>query len=206
MASRAQRKRRKKERMITLAGGGQVAPRSQALPRVHAVEKDRDPAMHARAKRQAHLRALGLNEGLWRLPMAGCEVGLSLLADRLQPDERAALWEAVCHIRRVYVAYGKAIGAPDRYAQCLRILLPATQFEIRADSAPRDDRPQADRDIAAVSAFMRVQGWLMRGSAADLSACVAAVVDLPDGEPVRDWPAVKRALGLVSAGLRGTTA
>jgi hypothetical protein len=200
MASRAQRKRRKKERMITLAGGEQVAQKPAGRDRTHTQGPKRDEAVVALAARRARLRALGLSEGLAALPQAGCEVGLALLADKLEPDERADLWGAVCHVRKAYVSYGRAIGAPNRYAQCLRILLPAERFEVRADSVPFDDRPQEDRDRSAVAAFMAVQGWFMRGSAADLQACVSAVVD---DKPLRDWAGVKRALGLVVIGMKG---
>lgn len=203
MTSRAERKRRKK-RMITLAGGKQVEQAAKGLPRLHAAGRDDDPTQTARTARMNHLTAAGVTSPEQHVtsPMAGCVVGRLLLADDIEPEDRDDLWRAVCHIRRTWVAYGRAIGAPNRYAQCLRILLPADQFTVSPESPAFDDRPQDERDRAAVSAFQRTHGWLMRGSARDLQACIGAVVD---DQPGHDWQAVKRALSLVSRGLSGTT-
>lgn len=137
-----------------------------------------------------------------RSPMAGCVAGRQLIADSMGSKEREALWEAVCHIRRTWVNYGRAIGAPNRYAQCLRILLPAEPFMV-SPSTPFDDRPQEERDRAAVSAYMATEGWLMRGPSSDKTACIGAVVD---DQPGHDWQAVKRALWLVVDGLSGARA
>lgn len=203
MTSRAERKRRKK-RMITLAGGDQVEQKATGLPRLKAKGRDDDPTATARKARMGKLMEAGVDRPEVHVmsDMAGCEVGRTLLADEMTADDRAELWRAVCHIRRTWVSYGRAIGAPNRYAQCLRILLPAEQFIVSADTPAFDDRPQVERDRAAVAAYMRTHGWLMAGSARDLQACIGAVVDDQSGH---DWQAVKRALGLVVAGLSGTT-
>lgn len=207
MTSRAERKRRKK-RFITLAGGEQVEQKATGLPRVHAKGRDEDPTGTVVKARIGKMMAAGVQnpERHALSDMAGCEVGRALLADDFNSDEhaeeeRADMWRAVCHIRRTWVAYGRAIGAPNRYAQCLRILLPAEQFIVSADAPAFDDRPQAERDRSAVAAYMRTHGWLMKGSARDLQACIGAVVD---DQPGHDWEAVKRALGLVVRGLAGT--
>lgn len=203
MTSRAERKRRKKK-FISLAGGQTVEQKSTGLPRLHAKGRDEDPTKTARKARMTRLTTAGVTKPELHVmsDMAGCEVGVSLLADTMEPEDRAELWRAVCHIRRTWVAYGRAIGAPNRYAQCLRILLPAEQFTVTSASPAFDDRPQEERDRAAVSAYMRTQGWLMQGSARDLQACIGAVVD---DQPGHDWQAIKRALSLVSGGLSGTT-
>lgn len=203
MTSKAERKRNKRK-FISLAGGEQVEQRATGRDRSHTNGPQEDPRATACKARIGLLSQAGVDKpDTYALhPMAGCIVGRAILADNIGLDERADLWNAVCHIRRTWVAYGRAIGAPNRYAQCLRILLPAEQFEV-SSSTPYDDRPQEDRDRAAVSAYMRAQGWLMRGSAADLSACIGAVVDDQDGH---DWQSVKRALSHVADGMAGTKA
>ena len=203
MTSKAERKRRKKA-FITLAGGDQVEQRPTGRDRTHTNQPQPPADIIALQARAKHLEAAGVEKpsDLARSQMAGCEAGKALLSDQGAKEDRAALWQAVTHIRRVWVAYGRAIGAPNRYAQCLRVLLPTEQFEVSAASS-YDDRPQEDKDRAAVSAYMQTHGWLMRGHARDMQACIGCVVD---DQPGHDWQSVKRALYLVSNGMSGARA
>ena len=200
MASKAARKRMKRARQITLPGGEVVAMR-QSAGRPPA----EDPMQAVLSARERLLASSGVKapSSHARSPLAGCQVGLKLLADDMPPDDRAAMWGAVCHMRRVWVSYDRACGAPSRHAQCLNILAPAEHFGTSSDAPALDDRPQEDKDRAAVAAYMRAQGWLMCGANADRSATVSAVID---DAPIYDWPAVKRGLGLVVVGIAGTKA
>jgi hypothetical protein len=120
------------------------------------------------------------------------------MAETLHKDERADLWQAVCHIRRVWVAYDRAIGAPSRHAQCLRILAPVDAMT--TEGATFDDRPEEERHRAAIGAYMAVQGWLGHVDNAARSATVIAVVD-DAGLP--NWQGIVRALRCVSEGIKG---
>jgi hypothetical protein len=131
-----------------------------------------------------------------RSPMAGCAVGRRVL--REPADQQARLWGAVCHMRRVYVAYGRAIGAPSRYDKCLAILTPPDRMEATAESPPLDTRDEETKLRNAVTEWMRVQGWLGYAPKPAQSACIAAVVD--DAE-VSDWALVLIALGCVAKGM-----
>ena len=200
MTSKAARKRMKRARQISLPGGEVVEMRASA-----GRPPADDPMKAVLSARERLLADAGVKTPAdhARSPLAGCQVGLKLLADDLTPDDRAALWGAVCHMRRVWVAYDRACGAPSRHAQCLSILAPAEHFGTSSDAPAFDDRPQEDKDRAAVAAYMRAQGWLMCGANADRSATVSAVID---DAPIYDWAAVKRGLGLVAKGLSGTKA
>ena len=135
-----------------------------------------------------------------RSDMAGCEVGISLLLDNIAADHRADLWGAVKHMRRVWVAYDRALGAPNRHAACLRILLPVDRMEASASDPAPDDRPEEERYRSAISAWMAVQGWLGYCDGRARSACIAAVVD---DASVSDWAGVKLALACIADGMAG---
>ena len=137
---------------------------------------------------------------LARSDMAGCEVGIRLLLDDLGACERADLWGAVKHMRRVWASYDRAIGAPHRHPVCLRILTPVDRMEATASDPAPDDRPEVDRYRSAVSAWMAVQGWLGHADGRARSACIAAVVD---DASVSDWAGVKLALACIADGVAG---
>ena len=195
MTSRAQRRlQRKRRNQITLAGGETVDSASIVTRGRRADLTSEGPpvALMARA------RMAGCDLDAAKSPLAGCAVGRSLMAEKLHKDERADLWQAVCHIRRVWVAYDRAIGAPSRHAQCLRILAPVDAMT--TEGATFDDRPEEDRHRAAVGAYMAVQGWLGHVDNAARSAAIIAVVD-DAGLP--NWPGIMRALRCVSEGIKG---
>lgn len=196
MTSKAERQRRRaRRRQINLAGGDCTeAPirRRDSVPQPPADT----------VARVARARLLGgvtdANLAAAKSPLAGCAAGRALLAAEMAADRRSDLWNAVCHMRRVWASYGHAIGAPARHAKCLRILVPTEAMT--TEGAVFDSRTQDERIRAAVSAYMAVQGWLGYVSAADRSACIVAVVD-DAGLP--NWPGIVRALECVSDGIKG---
>lgn len=199
MTSKAQRRIRKRNRSITLAGGVTVDVPAKQGRRVDV--EDARSAIETAI--QARIRLCGVVDSpearkMAESPLAGCAVGRALLQEDMPRDHRADLWQAVQHIRRVWVAYDHAIGAPNRHAQCLRILAPTEAMT--TESVTFDDRPQEERDRSAVSAFMSVQGWLGYVDNAARSATIIAVVD-DAGLP--NWPGIKRALECVNEGIKG---
>lgn len=199
MTSKAQRRIRKRNRSISLSGGVTVDVPAKQGRRVD-VEDARSATETAI---QARIRLCGVADSpearkAAEDPLSGCAVGRALLRDDMPRDHRADLWQAVQHIRRVWVAYDRAIGAPSRHAQCLRILAPTEAMT--TEGITFDDRSQEERDRSAVSAFMAVQGWLGYVDNAARSATIIAVVD-DAGLP--NWPGIKRALECVSEGIKG---
>lgn len=195
MTSKTERRKRRKGR-ITMPNAEAVTVKQRGRP--HA----EDPQAVVIARR---LRDLGLpdtpeNRAAVRSQMAGCSVGIAIMRRHACADTRADLWGAAQHMRRVWAAYGNAIGAPPRHAQCLRVLSPADKLEASADSPPADDRSDEDRSRAAVSAWMRLQGWLAHTDKAAWSAAINSVVD---DAPLRDWEGVERALLCVADGVAG---
>jgi hypothetical protein len=133
-------------------------------------------------------------------PQFGCTVGRAIMAG--DKAERPDLWEAVKHMRRVWIAYDRAIGAPSRHAKCLAILAPTEAMTADASSPAPDLRSEEDRYRQAISAYMALRGWLGYVEGAAQSAIIRVVVDEPD-DRVRDWPTVRRALLCVVDGIKG---
>ena len=148
----------------------------------------------------ARIRQTGMTPEQARSEMAGCAVGRRLMLDHI--SDKAELWEAVKHMRRVIVAYDRSIGAPSRHAQCLRIMLPTDKLEASASSPAPDLRDPETRDRQAQAAWMALKGWLSHADYAAREACTRAVVDEPD-EPISDWTGVVLALRCVSEGIKG---
>jgi hypothetical protein len=117
------------------------------------------------------------------------------------PDA-ADLWQAVCHVRKAWAAYRHAQGIPSPHATSLRILTPVEAAHVDALTAPRDERPEADRARAAINTYMATRGWVSHAGSAAESALIRAVVDEPEGE-VRNWSLVVQALRCVLRGMRG---
>lgn len=201
MTSIAERKRRrrKRARQITLPGG-ETRPQTDRKNQGKRTDMldETATAIEARTRRLAPLgQAAPI---LAKTDMAGCEVGIALLLDNLAGCERADLWGAVKHMRRVWAAYDRALGAPNRHPICLRILAPAERMEASASDPAPDDRPEDERYRSAISAWMAVQGWLGYCDSRARSACIAAVVD---DASVSDWAGVKLALACVADGMAG---
>lgn len=202
MTSIAERKRRRKSRArnrsISLPGET-ATPRAAQGHRNDLEQPDAmDTVLAARTRR---LMPLGQAAPiLAKTDMAGCEVGIQLLLDNLGACERADLWDAVKHMRRVWLSYDRALGAPNRHPQVVRVLTPVDPMTASASDPAPDDRPEADRYRSAITAWMAVQGWLGYCDGRARSACIAAVVD---DTSVSDWQGVKLALACIADGMAG---
>lgn len=162
---------------------------------------ERDPARQAL---EARCRQMGepvtrasLREA--RAPWRGCNAGRAM-AEAVAADERAELWDAICHMRRVQLAHDLAIGAPRRHAQCLRLMLPVEALEADAAAPPPDTRSPEERLRSATQALMAVEGWLGWTDAAAAGECRRVVLD--DVE-CRSPAALLRALRCVADGISG---
>ena len=189
-------RRRRKKGGITLSGGEVAVERATKVGRPPQ-EDAKATVIAARLRRmpqECHPEATS--------PLAGCAAGRAILGFVAGADDRAVLWGAVCHIRRTYAAYDRALGGPPRYAKCQRILLPVDAMETSAEAPALDTRTEEERQRHAVSAFMQVETWLGYTTKAARSACLRAVIDEPEG-PVKLWPNVRAALLCVADGLAG---
>lgn len=202
MTSIAERRRRKRAAKITLPGGESIPQRIEGAGRPRNNPEDaRKTALQARCRvfgaRDAKDGKSASGDPLW-----GCSVGRMLLTE---PDtHRADLWNAAQHARKTQLAYDRAIGAPPRHAQCLRILLPLPAFEADASSPAPDFRPEEDRNRQAVAAQMRLEGWIRHNDNRAVSAFKQAVINDPDS-PIRDWHGVMNCLWAIVEGLKGET-
>ncbi len=214
MTSRSARRRKAKHArakggaVITLPGGDVLAQKPDGRDRRRTNQPKEDPMQTVIAARRRMMGDLADEVDL-RSAMVGDELGRAILkADcvRLQdgtPDSTysaAVLWDAITHMRRTVAAYDRACGAPARHPKCLSILTPPDRLEATAESPAFDDRPEADRSRAAVSAYMALQGWLAYCDAAARSACLRAVVD---DTGVNDLPGIILALQCVVDGHAG---
>lgn len=130
----------------------------------------------------------------------GDSVGRMILTE---PEaNRAELWNAAQHARATQLAYDRAIGSPRRHAQVARILAPADAMHADASSPAPDFRSEDDKYRQAISAQMRVEGWIGHTDAQAISAFKQAVINDPDG-PVKDWAGVLNCLRCIAEGLRG---
>lgn len=167
---------------------------------VEAVEREADiPVIAARC------RQMGKNtdEAAIRAAKAewmGCNAGKAMASVVTGEAERRELWAAIHHMRRVQIAYDRAIGAPNRHAQCLRIMLPLEPMQADASSPPADLRTEDDKHRQAVSGWMQMQGWLGHADKADASICKRVVID---DERCQNAAAMVRALHCVADGVAG---
>lgn len=156
-------KRRAKKAMA----GCELAPvkrrAKQGKARMSEIEARRDltaqtDQLKARARQvgcqptEAALRDL-------KAPWWGCNAGRAM-ACAVEPNERAELWDAIQHMRRVTLTYDRAIGAPHRHAICMRLLAPSETFEADANTPPVDDRSDEERQRHAVAALNTLMSWL----------------------------------------------
>lgn len=135
-----------------------------------------------------------------RAPWFGCNAGRAMAAAVRDEAERAELWDAICFMRRVIIGYDVVIGAPSRHPKCLELLAPVAALEADAETPPLDERSPEERQVDAVAALMRVEGWL--GWAARAAAGEAKRVVWDDAD-VSDSRLLLAALRCVADGLRG---
>lgn len=134
-----------------------------------------------------------------RAPWWGCEAGRAM-ARHSAAGDRESLWGAIQHMRRVTAAYDAACGAPRRHAVCLRLLTPPDRLEVTAETPPLDDRPDAERSRAAVSAWMAMHSWLGRADKVDAGEALRVVID---DTPARNPAGLVQALRCVADGVAG---
>ena len=191
--TQAAKRRKKRSRTITLAGG-ELAPQHPIERQKRDSEPPADVVVLA-----ARARQTGAAYEDCRNPMLGCVVGRRLMIEHV--EDRADLWRAVMHMRRVVVAYDRSLGV-NRHPQCANILAPAEKLEASASSPAADLRTPEDKARQAQSAWMTLHGWMNYADPAARAACERAVVDEPD-QPVADWSGVVLALRCVVDGLAG---
>lgn len=197
MTSRAAR--RAKKRSITLPGAETATqPRGPGRP---ATEDAHRKALGVRAARLGYPDTADGRRAVSG-PEFGCAVGQAIMASGHSKDGKADLWQAVCHMRRVWLAYDRAIGAPARHAKCLAILAPTEAMTADAASPAPDLRSPEDRARQAVAAYMRLRGWLGHVDGAVQSFTIRVVIDEPDEGRVL-WGTVHRALLCVVDGIKG---
>lgn len=195
MSSKASRKRAKRRNQITLPGG--VVITAPPIQGQRSAEPPADVVGLTARCRRAGIPATTENMRDAKSQLWGCNAGQAIIGNITPPDERAMLWGAVQHIRRVYVTYASAIGAPSRYPKCLSILLPVDEMHATADSPAADLRTEEERYHGAITAWTKLHGWLELDKPA-LGPTIRTVVD---DHASRDWPAIKRGLDLVLVGL-----
>ena len=135
-----------------------------------------------------------------RAPWYGCNAGRAIAAWSDHDHERERLWQAVCHMRRTVAAYDRAIGAPNRHAQCMRLLVPLEAMQADASSPPLDDRTPEEKQRQAVTAWTQMHGWLTYADRIAAGEALRVVID--DGE-VKDQRGLMSALFCVYEGLQG---
>jgi hypothetical protein len=200
--SKRQRIARKRERRAVDPMGLAATPRREKDGRTHRTTAERDAATEAL---QARCRQAGkaptpdaMRDA--RLPWWGCQAGVVIGNADITHDQRLTLWDAAQHMRRVWASYYRAIGIADRYPKCMGIIVPPDRTETDAASPPLDTRTDEERERAAVSAMMRVEGFLGRISAIASSECKRVVLD---DQPCHDAPGLLAGLRVVSEGISG---
>lgn len=176
------------------------AKQGKARMKEIAMEQDADiPALVARCRQsgqpasEAGLRAA-------KAEWMGCNAGRAMASVAETEAERKELWAAIHHMRRVQLAYDRAIGAPNRHAQCLRIMLPLEALHADAATPPADLRTDEERHRQAVSAWMQLQGWLGYADKQAAGLCKRVVID---DERCPNPAAMVKALHCVADGVAG---
>lgn len=129
-----------------------------------------------------------------RAPWWGCYAGRIIRDADLDEKARSALWEAICHMRKVVVLHDAAISAPKRHAVCMNLLVASGW------SMPRSSETPEERQRRATAAMMQVEGWL---GYADKPAASAAKRCVVDDVSVSDHVGVLIALRAVAMGMAG---
>lgn len=130
----------------------------------------------------------------------GCHAGRAMAEQVSGEMERSELWDAIQNMRKVQTAFDLSIGAPNRHAQCLRLLLPNEAMEADAATPPKDARTDSEKYTQAVSALMSLETWLGYVDKHAASVCKRCVID---DAICTDAAALVRALRCVSDGIKG---
>lgn len=177
----AQKRRDRKARMEAAGLPGLAPVKSRKRGKARMIEMhgatnvdESLPAMRARCRRagvEATEAAIRDARALWM----GCEAGRVMCEMVKHHDERSRLWDAMQRIRCVYAAYDRAMGAPVRHAQSLRVMLPVDEMQTNADApAPdlRDDQQRYDDALRAWSSLQSGMGRYGRYAALVTERCV----------------------------------
>lgn len=176
--------------------------KARGRERMKDIQTEADADIPAYAARCRH-NGMPVNDATIRAAKAewmGCNAGKAMASVVQGEAERKELWGAIHHMRKVQLAYDRAIGAPSRHAQCLRIMLPLEALHADATTPPADLRTDEDKHRQAVSAWMQLQGWLGCADAVSSSICKRVVID---DERCPDAAAMVKALHCVADGVAG---
>ncbi|GLT08004.1 hypothetical protein GCM10007928_02350 [Sulfitobacter porphyrae] len=191
-------KRRAKKTPVGGEGLGlEETPKREKNGRPSRRGRDRDPGIETL---KARCRLMGKevtakNISEVRAPWWGCYAG-RILGDRtMDAADRADLWSAICHMRKVVTQHDAAIGLPKRHAACMRLLQDSVVI-----GRVEDTRTDEERVSRASAALMKVEGWL--GYTDTRSRSEAKRVVLHD-EVCVDPDGLILALRCVSDGIKG---
>ncbi|MGN7867774.1 hypothetical protein [Paracoccus sp. 22332] len=177
--------------------------RQMGIPVIVVPEKPSDPDEDTREARKArHQARLARSAQLrdMRAVWLGCSAGRAIASVARDEGTRKNLWDAAQHMRRTVLAYDRALGAPNRHATCLRIMLPTETLQADATTPATDPRTDEERYHQAVNAWMAMHGWLGHVDARAASIALRTVVE---DQPCRDPAALVRALHCVADGIAG---
>lgn len=197
--TKAARRKKAKSGKISLAGGDKAKE-----PRAPGRKPQEDPRManlRARAIRLGKTPTREILESMTAQHL-GCEAGKAIEAQPITAVAKADMFAAVQHIRRAWLAYDRAIGAPNRHARVASILVPTAGMEATAASPAVDTRDDATRQRQAVAAVMQIEGWLGYVDKSAMSVVKSACLDEPD-VPVRDVAGFISGLLCICEGIAG---
>lgn len=163
-------------------------------------ENSEDDTKEARKARHAARLARSAQLRDMRAVWLGCEAGRALASTVKDEGTRASLWNAIQHMRRTVLSYDRALGAPNRHATCLRIMLPTETMQADASTPPIDVRTEDEKYRQAISGWTAMHGWLgyVEGRAASI-----ALRTVIEDQPCKDAGAMVRALHCVADGIAG---
>ena len=158
-------------------------------------EPQEDPL---KAPLSARCRKMGLpptksNMKAVRAEWCGCEAGKAMAGAVKGHEERAVMWNAIKHMRRVQASFDRAIGAPDRHPKCMSM---AAQSGWGVPS----DRTDEEIQRTATAELMTLETWLGYTDSAAASEAKRVVID---DVRVRDVVGLVSALRCVVDGIAG---
>jgi hypothetical protein len=139
------------------------------------------------------ITAKNINE--MRGPWWGCYAGRLIGEVTMGAADRADLWSAICHMRKVVVQHDAALGLPKRHPACMRLLQASVGI-----GRIEDDRSDDDKVRATTAALMKVETWLGYTDGAARSEAKRVVVS---DEVCVDPDGLILALRCVSDGIKG---
>ena len=209
MTSKAAKRRARKSRQSDDIQGLAAIPRrpkkrgKARMTELNRIAKDVDESIHLLETRCRHAGKPITEEAMReaKAPWAGCEAGQAMAREVTNEEKRSQLWDAIQYIRRVYAAYDRAMCAPIRHAQSMRIMLPVDVMHADAASPAIDSRDDIERQADAERAYASVQKLVGRYGRYAASITVNCVVD---NQRCENTTAMVLALENVSNALRGS--